>query len=172
MNRTSSLLSELDLHYRVLLICVVCLTLGACCARPLIMPDSGYRANIVALDPPLTMLKSEKRQLRVKLTNQSDLQWITSGTDPNDLWRCSDSGQYRMMLGNHWVKSDDATSHEDGRAELPERFDPMESSTILLTVKAPVTAGDYILELDVVQENVTWFAAKGSTTARYPIRVE
>jgi hypothetical protein len=39
-------------------------------------------------------------------------------------------------------------------------------------VNAPTIPGDYFLELDMLQEGVSWFGLHGSPTLRVPIRVE
>jgi hypothetical protein len=40
-----------------------------------------------------------------------------------------------------------------------------------LPVTVPAEPGSYILELDMVHEGVTWFAQRGSSTLRIPVRV-
>jgi hypothetical protein len=40
-----------------------------------------------------------------------------------------------------------------------------------LVVKAPDKEGDYVLELDMVQEGVAWFAQKGSEALKLKIKV-
>ena len=40
-----------------------------------------------------------------------------------------------------------------------------------LTVAAPSQPGEYVLELDVVEEGVTWFAQQGSAPLRLAVRV-
>ena len=41
-----------------------------------------------------------------------------------------------------------------------------------LAVTAPPAPGDYVLEIDMVHEGVTFFREKGSTPLRLPVRVE
>ena len=158
---------------RALLIGVGLVALGACCAKPLIMPDSGYRASIIVLDPPRLMAKGEKRKLGVSVKNASGVEWQTGGVDRKDPWRGNDNGQYAMSLGDHWLNADGTlVINDDGRSQPPDVIAPEETYTMKLGVKAPSTPGDYILEVDLVQENVTWFAKKGSSTARYTVKVE
>ena len=47
---------------------------------------------------------------------------------------------------------------------------PGESLELLLTILAPTDPGSYVMELDLVQSGVAWFADKGSRAAR--VRVE
>jgi hypothetical protein len=55
---------------------------------------------------------------------------------------------------------------DDGRAALARDVKPGESTDIILYVHAPRHDGAYWLELDLVQEDLDWFAAQGSTPAR------
>jgi hypothetical protein len=43
---------------------------------------------------------------------------------------------------------------------------------IPLLITAPEIPGDYVLEIDMVQEGVSWFGLKGSQTWRGNVRVE
>ena len=62
--------------------------------------------------------------------------------------------------------------HDDGRAPLASDLRPGESREMELTVNAPKEPGEYTLEVDGLQEGVSWFALKGSKTARARVRVE
>lgn len=150
------------------------LTSSACCPPPLVMADTAFRAELVATNVPTVMARGEKRPVRVEVRNASETRWHTNGLDPSYKLRSSDDDMYRIYLGNHWL--DDASQkiiiNDDGRTALPEILNPGDSATILLGISAPKDPGEYILELDLVQENITWFAAKGSPTARYNIKVE
>ena len=42
---------------------------------------------------------------------------------------------------------------------------------LILDVHAPAAAGDLVLELDLVQEGVAWFADRGSRTLRLQVRI-
>ena len=158
---------------RTLLIFAAVACLSGCCAKPLVMPDEGYRATISVPDPPTIMARGEKRRLFINLTNASRIEWQTRGVDQDDPWRGNDTAQYAMFVGNHWLDtSGKVVQNDDGRSQPPERIAPGETYTIKLGIHAPATPGDYILEIDVVQENVTWFSKKGSPTARYNVKVE
>jgi hypothetical protein len=60
---------------------------------------------------------------------------------------------------------------DDGRAEMSRLIEPGQQGTFKLTVTAPSRPGSYQLELDMVEEGVTWFTGKGSQTLRTPCRV-
>jgi hypothetical protein len=48
---------------------------------------------------------------------------------------------------------------------------PGEEVEVPLAISAPTTPGNYILEVDLVQEQVSWFHDKGSPTARTNVTV-
>jgi hypothetical protein len=45
---------------------------------------------------------------------------------------------------------------------LPINLGPGQETALSLAVGAPVEPGDYLLEIDLLQEGVSWFALKGS----------
>ena len=61
---------------------------------------------------------------------------------------------------------------DGGVTRLPFDMDAGEFCAVETTVIAPYAPGDYILEIDMAQEQVTWFGARGSKTLRLLIRVE
>ena len=58
------------------------------------------------------------------------------------------------------------------RTELPGRLDPGADVDVRLRVEAPLEPGDYLVEIDLVHEGMTWFAERGGTTAVVSMRVE
>jgi hypothetical protein len=65
-----------------------------------------------------------------------------------------------------------AVVNDDGRSGLLYDLNPGEEIEIPLTVTAPERPGTYVLEIDMVQEGVSWFALKGSTPLRTIVKVE
>jgi hypothetical protein len=55
---------------------------------------------------------------------------------------------------------------DDARSILPYDLQPGERAEILLNVRAPDQPGHYVLEVDLAQEKVAWFAQKGSQPLR------
>lgn len=126
------------------------------------LPDSACAAGIAITNPPITLGSSEYATLRIVLTNHSPV-----------LWRHDIPAGRHICLANHWRHEDGTMAiHDDGRAVLPRPVAPGESVEVDLKVQAPVAAGNYELEVDLVQEHVCWFAAKGSKTARVAIAVD
>src|SRR5918911_1722629 len=53
----------------------------------------------------------------------------------------------------------------------PAKLRAGEETEVPLLVTAPKEPGDYLLEVDLVQEQVGWFSDKGSPTARAKVTV-
>ncbi|MGI8838310.1 MAG: hypothetical protein ACR2H4_16975 [Pyrinomonadaceae bacterium] len=82
------------------------------------------------------------------------------------------SGNFRLLVGNHWLREDNvAVVNDDGRSVLLYDLAPGEEIEVPLTVTAPTDAGSYVLEVDMVQEGVAWFASKGSKPLRTIVKV-
>ena len=102
--------------------------------------------------------------MRIMLRNASPVVWYARerGGEP-----------FQLSLGNHWL---DAAGrevvHDDGRAPLLFDLRPGEEKEFSMVVNAPKHPGDYTLEIDMVQEGVSWFGLKGSRTLNLPVRVE
>lgn len=128
-----------------------------------LLPDSAYKAAITVENPPRTLRAGEQASLKVKVKN------IGGGTWP----ALVPDAKYRVDLGNHWLDKNGATvSLDDGRADLPHDLKPGEEAELVLKVKAPKVPGDYILELDMVHETLTWFSPHGSQTVKTNITVQ
>ena len=128
--------------------------------RPVPMPEPAYRAAIFFARPvPEKIEASSSIRLSVEVVNLA-----------NSSWSMADFGGIRA--GNHWLDADAGmVIQDDGRASLPALMRPGERCRIDLEVRAPADPGKYILELDVVHEGVSWFADRGSRTARAPVTV-
>ena len=128
------------------------------------LPDSAFHAQITVLEPFTKVEASSLISARVQLKNVSDITWPAMG-DSDD--------KYQIRLGNHWLSQEgELLVNDDGRADLPQDLKPMEEVNLDISVKTPIKPGKYILELDMVQEMVSWFKDKGSTTIKVPIQVE
>ena len=88
---------------------------------------------------------------------------------PKSNWKCglgavltrSDKTRHRWSL---------STADDTGRTRLPRDLHAGEAINVQLSMTAPKTPGDYLLELDMVQEGLTWFGDLGSSTWKSPIR--
>jgi hypothetical protein len=112
---------------------------------------------------PEIMRAGEKYSIRVMLKNDSKVVW----PGRQQTW------QYQLTVGNRWLTEAGAKITDvDGRAPLFEDLQPTEAAELPLIVTAPSKPGNYILQLDVVQEGVAWFGDRGSEVLSLKVKVE
>lgn len=125
------------------------------------LPVDAYAVRIVPLAPPPTLRPGETATVRLTVANES----------AHVLAHDIPAGRH-ISVANHWLRPDGSVSiADDGRAMLPATLAPGERVDVELTVHAPTEPGPHLLEIDLVQERVCWFAERGSKTARVPIEV-
>lgn len=124
-------------------------------------------ACYAVIEPPASELRCAPRSpitLRVHVRNASRHLWPALGHD---------DGALSIRLGNHWLNSMGwMRQFDDVRAGLHEDVPPDGEAVFVLPIVAPEKPGVHLLELDLVQEQVRWFAQTGSGPARVKIRVD
>ena len=117
-----------------------------------------------ARPPPARARAGEALALRVVVRNESGAPWPALGAADN---------RFRLFLGDHWLDpAGRVLVNDDARTALPFDLAPGEEAELPLVVNAPRAAGDYVLELDLLQESVSWFGLRGSPTLRQSLTVE
>jgi hypothetical protein len=125
---------------------------------------SAFRASIASQSLPARLEAGSKATVYLTVENISTVTWPGQG---------SRDGAYRVNLGNHWLDGNGKVLiGDDGRTGLPFDVKPGDKVELPLTITAPRAPGDYLLEVDMVQEQVAWFGAIGSKPLRVTIRVE
>jgi hypothetical protein len=128
------------------------------------MSDDAFKAEIAMADPPRTYQSGQQATVQVTIKNTSDRTWLA---------RERSASPFQVEMGNHWLDVNGNTLiNDDGRESLPHDLRPGETVTIPLTINAPRTRGNYILEIDMLQEDVSWFALRGSRTLRVPVTIQ
>lgn len=127
------------------------------------LPDGGFRANISVANAPAELTTGAPVTLSVKVKNTGTVAWPMAG-------RTGD-GFFQVNLGDHWKDKDGKDVKIDDRVAMPNDVAPGAEVERALVVKAPDKEGDYVLELDMVQEGVAWFAQKGSEPLKLKIKV-
>jgi len=128
------------------------------------LPDSAFRAELGVLYATPEVHAGGKIDLQVLVLNGSNVTWPGCQHGSRD---------FQIYLGSHWLDSSEQHwTKDEGRAPLPTDLAPGESTIIGLTLNAPTQPGEYVIELDLVQEKVSWFGLKGSHPKRLRIRVE
>ncbi len=132
------------------------------------LPDGGFKAQLTLPDPPAKLRAGQKETVQVRIKNASDVFWWARGGEVNNR---SDNFFY-LAAGNRWLKPDGAlVTDMDGRHGIGKDLKPGEETEVPLAVTAPKEPGDYLLEVDLVQEQVSWFSDKGSPTTRAKVTV-
>jgi hypothetical protein len=128
------------------------------------LPDDGFRAEISIIEMPAAFRAGEPAVVRVRVANVSGRTWRA---------RERSAGKFHVGLGNRWLATAGSTLiNDDGRAALMTDLAPREAVELTLKVNAPPKRGDYILELDMLQEGVSWFVTKGSAPVRVEVRID
>ncbi len=93
--------------------------------------------------------------LPVKLRNSGALVWNAGG-------------RYPFALSYHWENPEKAgiVLWDGLRTSLPFDVEPGREVVLQARIKAPQVTGNYVLELDMVHEDVTWFSMQGSPGPR------
>lgn len=85
-------------------------------------------------------------------------------TIENRSWRAwrSDVADAPVHLSYHWLDSRGRVVVADGlRTPLPRAIAPGEATKVAFRVEAPGSPGEHLLEIDLVEESVSWFTAGG-----------
>ncbi len=126
--------------------------------------ETGFRAALRVTSSPNVLPAGQQTSFRVLVKNDSNSLWLA---------RERTGGRYQVSLGNHWLdRRGNVIISDDGRAALLNDLRPGEQVELNIIVNSPKTTGDYLLELDMLQEGVSWFGLKGSPTLRLPVRIE
>jgi hypothetical protein len=162
---------------RVQLISVWAVSLAlvaASCARPAPrpirpLPDEAFRVEWIANTAPKIMKAGASSNVSVTIKNLSGVAWPdprTSGSEP--------PAAGAVRLGYRWLSASSPSVVSEGpsRTDLDDALQPGHSVTLSLMVTAPSAPGEYRLQVDLVQELVTWFETKGAAPLLIPVRVQ
>ena len=132
------------------------------------LPSRGFKAQIALVDPPTKLGVGQRETISVRVKNASDVFWWARGGETND----RNDNKFYIAVGNRWLdESGKLLSEMDGRLGISKDMRAGEELELPLLITAPAKPGEYILEVDMVQEQVSWFGDKGSPTAKTKISV-
>ncbi|WP_165401369.1 class I SAM-dependent methyltransferase [Herbihabitans rhizosphaerae] len=125
--------------------------------KPEPLSEDGMRSLIEILDAPGEVVAGRETLIRTRVTNTGSRKWL--------------QGQ-QIRLGNHWLDAGgEPLRWNDGRGDLEHDVLPGDSAEIELVVTPPAVAGPAILEFDMVQEAVNWWAKAGNKTTRVDVHI-
>jgi hypothetical protein len=129
-------------------------------------PDDDYRAEISwASPPPASMRAGERATLSVRVRNAGGATWPSRGDT---------RGMYQVNAGDRWLDAsgERVVNDLDGRRAMDADLAPGAEVALQLGVTAPREPGEYVLEVDMIHEGVTFFRERGSRALRARVRVE
>jgi SAM-dependent methyltransferase len=103
-----------------------------------------------------------------------DREVLVEVTVRNESWRVWDSraASQPVKLSYHWIGARGSAALYDGRrSDLPRPLEPGRSLRAAMVVQTPSTPGRYTLQIDLVEENVTWFSRAGTPPLNSPVHV-
>jgi hypothetical protein len=119
------------------------------------------RASYLQASLPKEMKAGGSYEGGVQIKNDGPDAWVTP---PN-----SNNG---YSVSYHWTTPDGEVLVKEGiRTLLPTRVEPGQLVNIGLNIAAPHAPGGYVLELDIVQEGVSWFSDAGCPGPRFAVNV-
>jgi hypothetical protein len=126
------------------------------------LPSEAFRAQLSLRHPPAKGIASQQQTLRVSVKNISTLSWSC----------ISDAqGHYAVVVRARWRKSDGSVIPDGARTELNYDLEPGDVNDVDLEVTPPAVPGDYVLEIDLLEEPDRWFSQSGSELLRVPTAV-
>jgi hypothetical protein len=133
------------------------------------LPENGFKGQITLASTPARLRAGQKETIQVKVRNASDARWYARGGEVNT----NPDNRFYLAVGNRWLKADGKTlvTNMDGRYGLPRDLAPGEEVEVPLQITAPQELGEYVLEVDLIQEQVAWFSDKGSPAASAKVAV-
>jgi len=123
-----------------------------------LLPSSAYQAAL-ACQPPARAVPLSRLKLCVAITNTSHTTWLQTER----------SG---VMLGSRWSNRRGVVkTWKAGFAALENSLQPGATTSVDIEVQVPWRLGLYNLELDMVDDGVSWFNAKGNAPLKHPVRI-
>ena len=97
------------------------------------------------------MITGQWARVDLDLRNDSPTAWSVQGL-----------GLPQVRVGYHWLRATGQSHEREGwRTSLPHTLRPGETTRLSATLFAPKQPGRYLLQWDLVAENVAWFSDRG-----------
>ncbi len=136
--------------------------------RPSALPNEGFKAQIALVDPPAKLRAGQNETIKLHVKNGSSVTWWMRGGEFNP----ASDNKFYIAAGYHWLDKDGKlVSGIEGHNAIPKDLKPGEETDLTVQLPAPKDPGESTLEVDMVQEQVSWFKEKGSLTANSKVTV-
>jgi SAM-dependent methyltransferase len=124
------------------------------------LPPQAFRARVRAEPPQLRAPAGDEVVAKVHVTNDSPLAWPSLA---------GASARHQVTLAGRFRTPDGLlVDSAESRSTLPYDVEPGAEAAIFLRARLPRWPGEYLLEIDLVQEDVAWFHDR---SGRAPLRV-
>jgi len=130
------------------------------------LPHDAYQGEVTIVDGvPASVPAGSALSVKVQISNDTERPWF------------SPMGHalrpFGIYLGHYWHSDDsDKVPVEQPRTWLEQPVDSSAPGVYELEIRAPDAAGEYNLDVDLVQESVCWFKSRGFRPARLVVKVE
>ena len=115
-------------------------------------PASKYNAEYVEIDKIVdSMTQDTEYRFKIKVKNTGALTWNRNGDNP-------------VYMGYHWIdfNSKETVVFDGKRSIIPEDGVNADNEVVFnSTIISPSKPGEYILQIDLVHEGITWFSFQG-----------
>lgn len=115
-------------------------------------PAGKYNAEYTEIDKIVdSMTQDTEYKFKIKVKNTGALTWNRNGDNP-------------VYLGYHWIdfNSKEMVVFDGKRSIIPEDGVNADNEVVFdFTVISPSKPGEYILQIDLVHEGITWFSFQG-----------
>jgi len=105
--------------------------------------------------------------------NAKETIWAEVGLRNNSfrVWSSTDK-ESPDYLSYHWLRKNEVVLVQDGeRSPLPRPVGPGEKCEVSIKITMPDKPGRYLLAVDLVRENRTWFSEAGSPFLKIPFHI-
>lgn len=119
-----------------------------------------FHARWVEAAVPPELPAGRDTMIDVVVRNDSSFAW------PN-------GGPTRVSLSYHWLDAEGRSVLREGaRSLFATPVDPGKGAGATMKIQTPAEPGDYLLELDLVREQVSWFSDRNpASTRRVPVKI-
>lgn len=118
-------------------------------------------AQIMPSTPKIVATPGQALRLSVRVRNHTETVWLKESPRERGFVR----------LGAHLLNGERTVAQDYARAELPRDVVQGDEVDLEMSLEAPRERGSYIIELDMVNEGMCWFAQQGSETATVELEI-
>jgi 4-amino-4-deoxy-L-arabinose transferase-like glycosyltransferase len=132
-------------------------------SRPAPLRAEAFRALLSSRELPATLTVGGRQGFEVIVRNVGGETWPAVGDA---------AGRRAVSLRARWLKTDGTPAEDEGAAaRIPYDMEPGDTAGVRVEVSAPDAPGDYVLELDVVQDGSARPRARGSGASKSPVKI-